>query len=395
MKFDFDTLIDRRGTGSYKWDEAPSDDIIPLWVADMDFRTAPAVTEALQARVAQGIFGYTMVEDDYYEALTSWFARRHGLHFTREQVIYCPGVVPAISASLKALTRPGDGVIIQTPVYNCFFSSIRNNGCRAVELPLIKVPCSDPRFFTYEMDFAALEEAASDPRNRVLLLCNPHNPCGRAWTREELHRVGEICLRHGVTVLSDEIHCDVLMPGTRFCSYGTLPKEYAERAVLFNSPSKAFNTAGLQIANIVCGNPDLRYAIDRAVNDNEVCDVNPFGPIGLKAAYTEGEEWLIQLCEYISGNYQTLCEFFADHLPWLPIAKLEATYLAWVDISSLGISSDALEELLLREAKVWLNAGSMYGDSRFLRINLACPRPRLLTALQRIISPLSTLHSPL
>ncbi len=395
-KFDFDKAPDRRGTGSYKWDsEAPGgasvSDVIPLWVADMDFRTAPCIVDALRCRVEHGVFGYTFVPDRYYEALKSWFSRRHGYEIDRENVIYVPGVVPAISAIIKALTRTGDGVIVQTPVYNCFFSSIRNNGCTVVRNPLVRRDLDDGTF-TYEMDLAGLETLASAPENRLLLLCNPHNPAGRAWTRPELEAVAEICQRHNVTVISDEIHCDLTLPGHLFVSYGTLSAAYTSKAIICNSPSKAFNTAGLQIANIICGDDTLRTLVDRAVNDNEVCDVNPFGVAGLIAAYSEGEPWLDALLEYLDGNWRWLSDCLHRELPFLPFTAMEATYLAWVDVSSLGIPSEELEELLVREAGVWLNAGEMYGDDAFMRINFACPRSRLEAAMKRLVPVLRRLH---
>lgn len=388
----FSTAPDRHNSGSYKWDSTPEGkDIIPMWVADMDFKTAPCIIEALRKRVEHGVFGYTLVGDNYYSALHNWFLRRHGYEIKRERVIYTSGVVPAISAIIKALVLPGEGVIVQTPVYNCFFSSIRNNSCRTVESPLLRTAPDEDGHFSYRMDFESLEKLASDPKNTMLLLCNPHNPAGRAWARDELMRVAEICHRNNVTVVSDEIHCDLTMPGHKFTSYATLPEEYTSRTVICNSPSKAFNTAGLQIANIICGNESLRSMIDRAINDNEVCDVNPFGVAGLIAAYNEGESWLNELTAYLSENYRVLCEFFKTELPEFPLARLEATYLVWVDTRATGIASDTLEEYLVEKAGVWLNCGSMYRADGFMRINIACPRERLLEGLQRIAPALREL----
>lgn len=381
----FSTTPDRRGSGSYKWDSAPEGkDIIPMWVADMDFKTAPCIIDALHRRVEHGVFGYTLVNDRYYTALHDWFLRRHGYAIDRGRVIYTSGVVPAISAIIKALVLPDEGVIVQTPVYNCFFSSIRNNGCRIVENPLLRTVTDEEGHFSYRMDFDGLEKLVSNPKNTMLLLCNPHNPAGRAWTHDELMRAAEICRRNNVTIVSDEIHCDLTMPGYRFTSYATLPEEYTSRAVICNSPSKAFNTAGLQIANIICGNESLRSMIDRAINDNEVCDVNPFGVAGLIAAYTEGEHWLNELIAYLEENYRMLCEFFKSELPEFPTARLEATYLVWVDTRATGISSSMLEKYLIEKAGVWLNCGSMYGAEGFMRINIACPRERLEEGLRRL-----------
>lgn len=381
MKYDFDKTIDRRATNSYKWDSAP-EGVLPMWVADMDFRTAPAIIDALQKRVAHGIFGYTRVPDAYYDAVTSWFSRRHGWDIDREWIIYTSGVVPAVSAVIKALTVPGDKVIVQTPVYNCFFSSIRNNGCEIVSNPLRRT--AD----TYEMDFDALERCAADPRAKVMLLCNPHNPAGRVWTPDELTRLGNICLRNGVTVVADEIHCELVYQGFKYTPFASLSDAFLHRSVTCVSPSKAFNIAGLQIANIVAFDNDLRSRIDKAININEVCDVNPFGVAATIAAYNEGEEWLSQLVDYLHGNYEAMAEFCRRELPEFPITRLEGTYLVWMDCSSLGMPSDALEHALLDDARLWLNAGTMYGaeGEGYIRWNIACPRSVMLNGLNRFLN---------
>ena len=303
MKYDFEEIVSRRGTNSYKWDSADCNSVLPMWVADMDFRTAPPIIDALARRVSHGIFGYTRVPDTYYEAVVGWFGRKHGWKMEREWIIYTSGVVPAVSAIIKALTVPGDKVLVQTPVYNCFFSSIRNNGCTVVSSPLVAVRD------TYEMDFTDLERKAADPEVKVMLLCNPHNPTGRVWTRRELERVGEICIRHGVTVVSDEIHCELVYPGHVYTPFAAVSEDFRNHCITCVSPSKAFNIAGLQIADIVCADADVRTRIDRAINDNEVCDVNPFGVLATIAAYNEGEEWLMQLTEYLWQNYLRMKDF--------------------------------------------------------------------------------------
>lgn len=379
-EYNFDKLTQRRGTLSYKWDCAP-EGVIPLWVADMDFETFPGITEALQKRVAHGIFGYTTVPQAYYKAVTGWFAKRHGWHFPEEWILYTSGVVPAISAIIKALTTPGDQVIVQGPVYNCFFSSIRNNGCEMVSNSLVY------HDRTYNIDFDDLEQKAANPKARLLLLCNPHNPAGRVWTRDELTRIAEICKRNGVRVVADEIHCEFTSPEHPYTPFGTLPEHLTEGTIVCNSPSKAFNTAGLQIANIVCDDAEIRRKIDRAINDNEVCDVNPFGVTALMAAYTdEGAAWLKALNAYLRDNYRMLCNFFATRLPQFPVVTLEGTYLVWVDCTALGADSETIERELLDNEKVWINAGEMYGceGKHFIRINTACPRKRLNDGLERI-----------
>lgn len=387
MEYDFSRPTDRRDTDSYKWDSAPEADIIPLWVADMDFETFPAITEALQRRVAHGIFGYTRVPEAYYEAVCRWFKKRHGWHINREDIIYTSGVVPAVSAVIKALTLPGDQVIVQGPVYNCFFSSIRNNGCETVSNSLIY----NKEELRYEIDFDDLERKLKHERARLMLLCNPHNPGGRVWTRDELTRVAELCRKYGVRVVSDEIHCELTLYDNEYVPFGSLPDELSRDSITCCSPSKAFNTAGLQIANIVCRDAEVRNRIDRAININEVCDVNPFGVIALQAAYSdEGYEWLTQLRKYISANYDLLLERFARELPKCKVMRMEGTYLAWIDCSELHIPSDEIEEMLMHENKVWVNAGSMYGaeGAAFIRINMACTSELLNEGITRIVNGL-------
>ena len=401
MKYNFDELVERRNTNSYKWDYC-AEGVIPMWVADMDFKTAPCVVEALQKRVAHGVFGYTQVPDSYYDSVVNWFKNRHGwTNLQKEWILYTSGVVPALSVIIKAFTQPGDQVIVQTPVYNCFFSSIRNNGCEIVENKLLY------KDHTYTMDFEDLERKAANPKAKLLLLCNPHNPAGRVWTREELKQLADICIRHDVLVVSDEIHCEFVYPGYKYVPFASISEEMQHHSITCNAPSKAFNTAGLQIANIISDNPDYRQKIDRAININEVCDVNPFGVIALQAAYTdEGAEWLRQLNEYLLGNYNYLKQYFEKELPQLPITKLEGTYLALVDcsvvlakradgatLSHCGLDAPhlSLEEYLLKHQQVLVNDGSMYGDNRFIRINLACPRQRLEEGLKRIVKGLHDL----
>lgn len=390
-QYNFDKLTQRRGTNSYKWDETDDPDVIPVWVADMDFETAPCIVKALQERVAHGIFGYTFVPESYYEAVISWFQRRHHWHIDRSWIEYTSGVVPALSATIKALTQPGDKVLVQTPVYNCFFSSIRNNGCEIEESPLQRSAN------TYVINFVDLEQKLSDPAVKLFILCNPHNPAGRVWTPDELSHINDLCLRHNVRVVSDEIHCELTMPGYTYTPFASVSEACLNNSVTLNSPSKSFNTAGLQIANIISNDAAIRRRINRAININEVCDVNPFGVIALQAAYNEGEAWLEALKAYLYANYVALQSFFAEQLPQLPVTKLEGTYLVWVDISATGLDADTLTDRLLHEAKVMVNSGTMYGreaGKHFIRINIACPKARLMQALTRIqqeINKLSTL----
>ena len=410
-RYDFDELVDRRGTGCVKWDERPqvlaeaseqvradasagistNPDIIPLWVADMDFKAAPAIQEAVRKRAEHGVFGYTVVDDDYYEAVISWFQRRHEWTIHREEILYTTGVVPAMSVAIKALTMPGEKVLILSPDYNCFFSSVRNNGCEVLETILRRI--GD----TFEVDFEDFEAKCADEKTTVFLLCNPHNPCGRVWTKAELERMNDICMKYGVKVVSDEIHCELVMPGYQFQPFAAVNEACRQNSVILNSPSKSFNIAGLQAANIICAQPEWRRRLDRAININEVCDLNPFGPVALIAAYNESEDWLDALNEYLWGNYQTLCAFATEHLPKWKICHLEGTYLPWVDITATEMTSQAYCDCLLREVKVWVNPGTMYGPvsgEGYIRLNIACPRSRLLEALERIAKVESSSNPP-
>ena len=393
MKYNFDELVERRGTGCVKWDETkgeelsspPSEglgEVIPLWVADMDFKAAPAIQEAVRRRAEHGVFGYAVVGDDYYDAVISWFARRHNWTIRREEILYTTGVVPAVSAALKALTLPGERVVTLTPAYNCFFSSIRNTGCELAECRL-----RWNRNERFEIPWDELEALCRDERTTVFLLCNPHNPTGRVWTKEELERINDICMKHGVKVVSDEIHCELVMPGHRYQPFAAVSEACRQNSVILNSPSKSFNTAGLQIANIVCAQPEWRRRIDRAVNINEVCDVNPFGPVALIAAYNESGEWIDALNAYLWDNYRALCDFVAENLPQWRVRPLEGTYLVWIDITATDLTAQQYADRLMDKARVWVNPGTMYGPQSgegYIRLNIACPRSRLMEALERI-----------
>lgn len=381
MEYDFDRIIPRRGTNSYKWDTPEAEGVLPMWVADMDFRTAPAVVRAVERRAAQGIYGYTKVPAAYYEAVVDWFAGRHGWRIRPEWMIYTSGVVPALSAVIQALTEPGDRVIAQTPAYNCFFSSIRNSRCELSANPLLY------REGRYTVDFDDLEAKAADPKAKLLLLCNPHNPSGRVWTPAELRRMGEICLRNGVLIISDEIHCELTYEGHDYTPLATLSEGLERGSVTCLSPSKAFNLAGLQIANIVAADEEIRRRIDRAINVNEVCDVNPFGVEALMAAYHEGAGWLDALRGYLWANFRYLQACLAENLPQTVVVPLEGTYLAWIDCRALGMSSERIARLLLDEGRLMVNPGTLYGPGGegFVRLNFACPRAVLAEGLERFV----------
>ncbi|MDD3387663.1 MAG: pyridoxal phosphate-dependent aminotransferase, partial [Prevotella sp.] len=371
-------------TGSVKWDYV-ADDVLPLWVADMGFEAAPAIKQAVLNRAEHGVFGYTKVEDDYYEAVTSWFHRRHQWDIQRDWIIYTTGVIPALSCAIKAITLPGEKVLIQTPVYNHFFSSIRNQGCEILENELVR------QGDTYEIDFVDFEAKCADEKTTAFVLCNPHNPAGRVWHKDELERMGAICAKYNVRVISDEIHCELVMPGNTFIPFASVNALNQSNSVTLNSPTKSFNIAGLQIANIICSDNEMRRRVDRVVNIYEVCDVNPFGPVALKAAYNESEAWIDELNEYLWGNYQLLKTYFAEYLPQSKVLRLEGTYLAWVDISALGMTSKQVTKKLLKEGRVFVNDGPLYGNKTgegYFRINLASPRAVLQDGLERIASTL-------
>ena len=393
----FNEIVPRRGTNCVKWDKVP-EGVLPMWVADMDFETAPCVQEAVRKRAEHGVFGYTAVPPSYYESVCNWFAGRHGWRPDPSWIIYCPGLVPAMSACVSAFTQPGDKVIIMSPVYNCFFSSIKNYGCTVLDVPLLTV--EEDGVPHYEIDFEGLERAASDPKARMMLFCSPHNPAGRVWSREELEKVGRILLAHGIVPVSDEIHCEFTMPGVKFTPFASVCPEFERACVTLCSPSKAFNIAGLQISNIICADPEVRARVNRAVNVNEICDVNPFGVVALQAAYTpEGLEWLLGLNGQIAANYRRLREVLGKELPGCRVYRADGTYLAWLDIKalcfapdgSLRISSVDVEQSLIEVEKVKVSNGVMYGLEGFLRINMACPPALLEDGLGRIVKGIKRL----
>ncbi len=384
----FDKPTVRRGTNCVKWDDDEQEDILPLWVADMDFEVAPPIKKAICERAEQGIFGYTHVPGDYYKSVINWYGRRHHWHVERDWILYTTGVVPAVSVCIKALTKPGDKVVVLTPVYNCFFSSIRNTGCETVESQLLY------HNQTYFIDFVDFEKKCADPAVKIFLMCNPHNPACRVWTDGELERLNDICLRHHVKVISDEIHGELTFPDIMYTPFGRVSQACLDNGIILCSSSKAFNTAGLQTANIICNDPETRQKIDRVINTFEVCDLNPFGMAALMAAYNEGEEWLDELREYVYGNYQALCEFFERELPDWKVTRSEGTYLAWVDIRATGMTSEALASLLKEKGHVRVCCGTIYGKTAgegFIRINMATQRKRLMEGLHRIKKAVGTI----
>ncbi len=377
MSYNFDTCPSRKGSESVKWDMFPG--TLPLWVADMDFEVAPEIRAALQRRLDHGVFGYELLPDNYFEVMDRWFSTRHGWKgISRDNIVPTTGVIAAYSAAIKAMTVPGDKVIVMTPCYNAFFPAIRNNKCVQASCPL------HYENGLYTVDWELFEKMAAE--SRMLLLCNPHNPVGRVWTREELLRMAEICLRNNVFVVSDEIHCELTYPGHDYTPWATLPEEYVLNSVTCFSPTKPFNIAGIQIANIYAASPEVLAKMDRAINDNECCDVNVFGATALQAAYGEGGPWLDALREYLWHNARTVYCFLEDELPLVSAPPLEGTYLMWLDCRAYGISSEALGEHLKTKHGLVLSTGTIYGDAGegFMRLNIACPRSTLLEGLSRL-----------
>ena len=382
--YNFDVCPDRQGTESVKWDLYPG--TLPMWVADMDFRVAPEIQEALQKRLDHGVFGYELIPDNYFEVMGRWFAQRHGWEgIARENIVPTTGVIAAYSAAIKAMTVPGDKVLVMTPCYNAFFPAIRNNKCGQLESPLK----FDGKHFIVDWD----DFEAKVKQARVFLLCNPHNPVGRVWTREELLLMAEICRRNNVFVVSDEIHCELTYPGHDYTPWATLPEQYVKNSVSCISPTKAFNIAGIQIANIFAADPEILKKMDRAINDNECCDVNVFGVTALQAAYGKGGPWLDALRNYLYHNARTVCCFLEDEIPGVVCPPLEGTYLMWLDCrcalkpgEPLEGFSERLANHLREKHGLVLSTGTIYGAAGegFERLNIACPRTRLLDGLDRL-----------
>ncbi len=384
MSFDFNEIIIRKDTNSIKYDFAiergkPSD-LLPLWVADMDFRTVPEVTEALIKASNHAIFGYTEVKEDYFNVLKQWFFRHYHWNIEKEWLVMTPGVVYAIAMAVRAYTKKGEGVLIQRPVYYPFSEVILSNGRRLINSPLVYEKG------TYRIDFEDFEQKIVENQVKLFILCNPHNPVGKVWSRDELECLGDICLKHNVLVVSDEIHADFIYPGKVHLPFADLKKEYKEITVTCTAPSKTFNLAGLQVSNIFISNPDLKSAFRNEIKKSGYSQLNTMGLIACKTAYEYGEEWLYSLKEYLYNNLQFAKEFITNNLPKLTIVEPEGTYLLWVDFSRLGLSETELETLIVEKAKLWLDAGTMFGPegSSFERFNIACTRKTLEQALQQL-----------
>lgn len=378
--FNFDEVIQRRGTKSAKWDARPN--VLPLWVADMDFLVPEAITEAIIERAKHGIYGYTLPPAEYYQAIIDWVQRRHGWTIKKEWIVFSPGVVPALATSVKAFSQPGDKVLIQPPVYYPFYSSIENNGRRVVGNSLVY---KDDH---YSINFEDLAEKASDPRVKVMILCNPHNPVGRVFTEDELRKLSQICLDNNVLLVSDEIHCDLIHKGHKHIPLASLDEKFAANSITCMAPSKTFNLAGLQTSFIIIPDDKIRASFQAA---NPVSGGNLFGVEAVIAGFTKGEPWLEAVMDYVAGNLQFLKDYAAEHIPGMKVIEPEGTYLVWVDCSKVTKDPKHLDDLILNKAKVWLDDGCMFGPGGecFQRINLACPRSILEEALEKMAEVLN------
>ena len=378
MKYDFDLMIDRKGTNSYKWDIAEGE--LPMWVADMDFRTAPEIIKAITERAGHGVFGYSTVPDEWHSAYINWWKNRHGIEFKKSELLFSTGVIPIISSCVRKLTTPAENVLIMTPVYNIFYNCIRNNGRNVQEFPLDRINGE------YSIDFDRLEKALSDPQTTLMLLCNPHNPIGRIWDRETLAKIGELAFDSGVTVISDEIHCDITDPGCEYVPFASVSEKCRDNCVVCISPTKAFNLAGLQTAAAAVPNARLRHKVWRALNTDEVAEPNAFAVQAAAAAFEKGGEWLDELRQYIYDNKQLVKEFIASKIPQIRLVPSDATYLLWLDCTSMSMTPKELAGHIRKSTGLYLSSGDIYGSREcFLRMNIACPRAMVRDGLERLL----------
>ena len=384
MRYNFDNPPSRRGSLCYKWDCRP--DELPMWIADMDFETAPEIRAALQKRLDHGIFGYDDMGEDWYQAYIGWWRDRHGLVMERENLIFSAGVVPSISSLVRKLTTPNENVLIQTPVYNIFFNSIVNNGARVLESPLVR------QGSIWTIDFADLEEKLADPQTTLMLLCNPHNPVGRIWSRGELARIGALCQKHRVTVISDEIHCDLTAPGLGYLPFASVDETCRSVSITCIAPTKAFNLAGMHSSAVYAADPLLRHKAWRALNTDEVAEPGTFACPAAVAAFTEGGPWLDALRAYIWANKELVRQFAVRELPGVSVTVSEATYLLWVDVSALTDDVKDFTDRLRAETGLWVTPGTAYGKTGegFFRMNVACPKTTVEDALVRLKAFLQT-----
>lgn len=396
MPYDFDTPVNRRNSHSFKWDVEERD--LPMWVADMDFHTAPEILSVLQARVDHGIFGYSIIPEEWYDAYQSWWKTQHGFSIEKEWLLFCTGIIPAISSTVRKLTTVGENVLLITPVYNVFYNSIQNNGRQVLECPMQYDGES------YHLDFADLEQKLSLPQTTLLLLCNPHNPIGRIWDKETLRQIGALCYKYHVLVLADEIHCDLTDPGCAYTPFASVSEECKQNSITCLAPTKAFNLAGLQTAAVMVPNETLRHKVDRGLNTDEVAEPNVLAVPAAVAAFTQGKPWLDALREYLYENKQIVREYLIRELPELKLLPSEATYLLWLDCgnlyrkrqnrSSTETGTESLAQFLRRKTGLYLSEGAQYGGNgaEFLRMNIACPHATVQEGLHRLKQGLMSIN---
>ena len=377
MQYNFSKLTNRFNTNSLKWDVNNNE--LPMWVADMDFETAPEIREAIRKKVDFGIYGYTIIPDEYYLSISNWWERRHNFKIEKEWILFCTGVVPAISSIVRKMTREGDNVLVQAPVYNIFYNSIVNNNRKVLSSDL----CFDGK--EYSIDYEDLERKLSDPATTLMILCNPHNPIGKVWSKETLKKIGELCIKYNVLVVSDEIHCD-LTYGNSYTPFASISPEIAQNSITCIAPTKTFNLAGVQSSNIIVPNDEIRRMVNRGINTDEVAEPNAFAIEATIAAFTKGEPWLNELIEYLAENKRVVQEFIYNELPSLNIIHSDATYLLWIDCSS--ITKDSLEfcKFIRKETGLYVSSGHVYGSNggHFIRMNIACQRERVEDGLSRL-----------
>ncbi|MFX4231516.1 MalY/PatB family protein [Aliarcobacter butzleri] len=388
MKYNFNEIINRNNTNSSKWDTTQKD-VIPMWVADMDFKVATPILDSILNRAQHAIFGYTMIPEEFYDAEILWWDKRHNFKIEKEWIEPTVGVIPSLSAVVQAFCEQGDKVLIQSPVYNYFNSSITNNKCEIVTNDLIY------NNGKYTIDFEDFEEKIKDEKLKLFILCNPHNPVGRVWTKEELTIMGNLCIKYHVIILSDEIHRDLVYSNFKYTPIASISKEILEQSITCTAPSKTFNLAGLKTSNIIVANKEYRERINRSLNINESIEPNVFGIEALISAYTLSDSWLDELLIYLEKNRDFVIEFVNKYIPQLKIIKPEATYLLWIDCSKLNIDSQTLVDKIYELGKVRLSSGITYGKNadKFIRINIACPKELLEDGLQRIQKTINLLKS--
>lgn len=378
--YNFDEGIERRGTNCVKWD-VPfiTKDITPMWIADMDFRVAPEITDNLKKVAEQGAFGYQFLSDKYYESIVNWIKRRHDYEVVKEEITFVPNVVAGLQFGIETISDPGDEIIIMTPVYGPFYKIVKNSGRVLVESPMN----NDHGYYT--MDFEDFEKRISD-KTKAVIICNPHNPSGRVWTREELEQLAEICVRRNLYILSDDIHSELVTKGHKHTFIGSISEEVRDRSIMLTSPSKAFNLASIHLANCLISNKELRDKYQQIAKDSFVAEGSAFVEPVLTAAYDKSEQWLDELNEYIEGNLDYFVDYIHREIPKLEVRKPEGTYLAWVNFANTGIPNENLKEYLLKECKVAVNEGEFFGKegAGFVRFNLACPRNKITVVLEKL-----------